>query len=1083
MLASEIYLKQKEILMRSFKTLQFKWKIRLKSPVYLVSLLLTLLVIIAGYSYYQIEEKKVMQLIYQQIDSIAELKAGQIREWLDERKKDAEVLSKSKFFASGLLTLIKKPDTLSMERVRERLELMAKSYGYRQILILNKEDKTIISCGDKPGIVLSPELTEAISRATRYKNVVNTDLHVHEPDGPIHLDIVAPFYHPDDPEKIAQAFIILTVNAADYLFPLIQRWPFKTETAEILLVKREGDEVVFLNELRHRKNTALKFRLPLSLMENPAVRAALSQYGNFKGLDYRGEKVLAYLTPVPNTCWSIVAKMDQREALAGWRTRSTLIILLMISLIIGGLLLTELHWQRREKVNFQRLYQAESQARESRELFRILSESAITGVYLIQDGVFRYVNQALADMFGYKPEELIGKLGNLELTHPDDREMVREYNLRRLSGKTPSIRFDFRGLRKDGSHFYVEAHGTAINYQGKKAIIGTLIDISKRVNLLQEVLNREAEIKATLYSIGDAVISVDPQGRVQMMNPVAERLTGWKEEEARGKHIQEVFNIVNEVSREPAPNPVERVVEEGVVVGLANHTVLISRDGKEYPIADSGAPILDEEGNVLGVILVFRDQTRERKAERQILEAREKLREQNRFLEYLIQNLPGLVYRCKDDRNWTMEYLAGKCREITGYEPEDLIGNKKLSYNDLIIPEHRDYLWEKWQKVLAARDVFEDEYQIRSADGKIKWVWERGRGVYDEQGNLICLEGFITDITEKKKAQEDLVKSEREKSAIFAAINEHVIYQQPDHTIIWANRAAAESIGMKPEELTGKKCYELWHQRTRPCDICPVAEARESGKPCKKEVVTPDGRWWDISGYPMLDDQGRTIGMIEVTSEITERKKAELALKQSLREKEILIREIHHRVKNNMQVISSILNLQSALLDDPRAKAAFKECQYRIKSMAMVHEKLYRAKDLSQIDFSEYLNTLARNIFLDQQVKPDQVQLHLDIDQINLDINKAVPLGLIINELITNAFKHAFRGGRKGNLWVRLKKIGERGVELTVKDDGVGFPKGLDWKKAESLGLVIINTLVEQIDGKIELIPDGGTEFKITFEN
>jgi len=1195
--------------MRSLKELWPKWKKRVKHPVYLVSLVITLLLILFGHNYYRQEEKRVKERVFKEISSVAQLKARQIRDWLDERRADAEVLSKSKFFASGLLAAIQKPDPIAVERVKERLELMARAYKYSRILIIDACQNVFLSYRAEAPSQLSPELLQAMELAVQQRRVINTDLHRYEESGPIHLDVVAPFWDPDDPGKKVQAFIVLTADADVHLFPLIQNWPYPSETAETLLIKREADEVIFLNELRHKKDTALKLRLPLNQTELLAVRAALGQYGNFEGYDYRGEKVLAHLTPVPNTCWSVVSKMDRQEALAGFQKRSIFMMLFLISLIVGGLLIIELFWQRREKVNYQKMYEAEARARESQEIFRTLSESSIVGVYLIQDGVFKYVNQALAEMFGYKPEELIGHLGNLELTHPDDREMVREYNRQRLSGEVKFLRFEFRGLRKDGSFFYAEAHGTVIDYQGKKAIAGTLIDVSERTFLLQEVLNREAELKATLYSIGDAVISTDAQGHILIMNPVAERLTGWKEEEARGKPIQEVFKIINEFSREPVPNPVEKVLEEGLVIGLANHTVLISRDGKEYPIADSGAPISDEEGNILGVILVFRDQTKEREAERQILEAREKLREQNRFLEYLIQNLPGLVYRCKNDRNWTMEYLAGQCRKITGYEPEDLIGNKKLSYNDLIIPEYRDYLWEKWQKVLAAGETFEDEYQIRSADGKIKWVWERGRGVYDEQGNLICLEAFITDITEKKKAQEDLIKSEREKSAIFAAINEHVVYQQPDHTIIWANRAAAESLGMKPEDLIGKKCYELWPQRTRPCDICPVAEARESSQPCKKEVVTPDGRWWEISGYPMLDDQGHIIGMIVVTSEITARKKAEQALKesearfrrlaenardiiyrytfvpkrgfeyvspaatpitgytpeehyadpdlwfkivleedrpllekvsagkvpepivlrwkkkdgsiiwteqinvpiydeagnlvaiegiarditerklaeealkQSLREKEILIREIHHRVKNNMQVISSILNLQSALLEDPRAKAAFKECQYRIKSMAMVHEKLYRARDLSQIDFSEYLNTLAQNIFLDQQVRPEHVQLHLDIDQIKLDINKAVPLGLILNELITNAFKHAFRGGRKGNLWVRLKKIGERGVELTVKDDGVGFPKGLDWKKAESLGLVIINTLVEQIDGKIELIPDCGTEFKITFEN
>lgn len=423
----------------------------------------------------------------------------------------------------------------------------------------------------------------------------------------------------------------------------------------------------------------------------------------------------------------------------------------MISLIIVQLTLTETIWQRREKVNFQRLYEAEARARETEQMFQVLSESSLAGVSLLQDGVFQYVNRALAEMFGYSPEEIIGRLGNIDLTHPDDRPLIHEYNRRRLSGETPSLRFEFRGLRKDGSHFYCEAHGSVVDYRGKKAIIGTVVDITERINLIEELLNKEAEIRAMLYSIGDAVIATDNRGKILVMNPVAEKLTGWLESEAKGRPVQEVFRVINEFTREPVENPVERVLREGTTVAMSNRTVLVSKSGKEFPIADSGAPIIDADGERAGVILVFRDQTAEREARNQILRAREELREKNRFLENLIANLPGMVYRCRNDRDWTMEYIAGTCQEITGYEPEDLINNRKISYNQLIVPEHREYLWKKWQRVLAQRGVFEDEYQIRTADGRIRWVWERGSGVFDRSGNLVCLEGFISDVTEKKR--------------------------------------------------------------------------------------------------------------------------------------------------------------------------------------------------------------------------------------------------------------------------------------------------------------------------------------------
>jgi two-component sensor histidine kinase len=212
-----------------------------------------------------------------------------------------------------------------------------------------------------------------------------------------------------------------------------------------------------------------------------------------------------------------------------------------------------------------------------------------------------------------------------------------------------------------------------------------------------------------------------------------------------------------------------------------------------------------------------------------------------------------------------------------------------------------------------------------------------------------------------------------------------------------------------------------------------------------------------------------------------ERKKAEEALKASLREKEILLREIHHRVKNNMQVISSLLSFHSGRIEDPAAVEMIKDSQQRIRSMALVHEKLYQSKDMSRIDFASYIQSLTMRLFHFLQTDPDRVRIVTELDDISLDINIAVPLGLIINEVVSNAFKHAFPGERAGEIRIALRAEGEGRLVLTVSDNGVGIPEGLDLRNANTLGMQIVSMLVDQIEGTIQFDGGPGTSVRIIF--
>jgi len=219
-----------------------------------------------------------------------------------------------------------------------------------------------------------------------------------------------------------------------------------------------------------------------------------------------------------------------------------------------------------------------------------------------------------------------------------------------------------------------------------------------------------------------------------------------------------------------------------------------------------------------------------------------------------------------------------------------------------------------------------------------------------------------------------------------------------------------------------------------------------------------------------------------IIRDVSERKKAEERILDSLREKDVLLREIHHRVKNNMQIISSLLSLQSQKFQGLEVVEAFRESQDRIRSMALVHEKLYQTRDLSRIDFSDYAKSLTSFLFKTYKTDETRIALKLDLDKVFLDINAAVPCGLILNELVLNALKHAFPDERKGKVTVELRESEAGTVRLTVRDDGVGFPEGIDIAQADTMGLQIVSLLTEQLDGRVEVKRDGGTAFSVSFK-
>jgi two-component sensor histidine kinase len=246
--------------------------------------------------------------------------------------------------------------------------------------------------------------------------------------------------------------------------------------------------------------------------------------------------------------------------------------------------------------------------------------------------------------------------------------------------------------------------------------------------------------------------------------------------------------------------------------------------------------------------------------------------------------------------------------------------------------------------------------------------------------------------------------------------------------------------------------------------------------------IRRDGSQIVVSSRWSLQKNGddERIRFLEINNDITQRKKAEEKVKQSLKEKEMLLKEIHHRVKNNLMVISSLLNLQSQYDKDQEVLGMIKETQSRARSMAIIHERLYQSEDLKTIDFGKYIRTLAMELSRTYRVSPDLVKLHINVEDVKLDINTSIPLGLIVNELVSNSMKHAFPDGRNGEIDIDFY-LKDDVYSLNVCDNGIGFPEDLDFRKTESLGLQLVNTLSGQIDATVELDRSQGTDFIIKF--
>ena len=321
---------------------------------------------------------------------------------------------------------------------------------------------------------------------------------------------------------------------------------------------------------------------------------------------------------------------------------------------------------------------------------------------------------------------------------------------------------------------------------------------------------------------------------------------------------------------------------------------------------------------------------------------------------------------------------------------------------------------------------------------------------------------FLSEQIDAQRRQ--LEESEKKYRSLFELSPKYILVLNLKGKILDLNKATSELIGLKKGKLVGKSIFELGFilpERIKEIkEKLKIIEKGSEVKPYETKLLDSKGNEHYVRVFSRLVKIGGDDLLIVVIEDLTDIKKTQKELEKTVKEKELLIKETYHRVKNNLMIISSLLSLQSRYLKDKRALELFKESENRARSMALIHERLYRSSNLKEIDIAEYLQTVASGIFNSYAIPG--IKLNLDLDKVKMDVELAIPIGLIVNELVTNSLKHAFPEGAEGEVNLKLKSLNDE-ILLEVSDNGVGFPDSLDWQKTSSLGLQLVKSLSDQM--------------------
>ncbi|MCD6162936.1 MAG: PAS domain S-box protein [candidate division Zixibacteria bacterium] len=828
---------------------------------------------------------------------------------------------------------------------------------------------------------------------------------------------------------------------------------------------------------------------------------------------------------------------------------------------------------------------AEEKQQQNSEQYHSIFQSVNDGLLIYNlNGKIIEANSAACKIYGYSHQEILSLSGK-DIAHPEYNHIFE--NFFRQTIDKGQFCCESVDISKDGSFINIEVHGTSFNYHGKPHLLAIIRDITERKKAEATLKEKERHHRRIIETMNDGFGVQDINGNLTYVNDKLCIMLGYNRDELIGHQVKEFLDNNNQNIYQ-AQNAMQDCIGRHPY-----ELVWTTKDKHRINTIISPAPLFDAEGKFTSNFAVITDITNRKKAEKALRESEEKFRE-------VVEMLPEIVWEI--DMNGSVTFVNNRGYEISGYTQEDV--DNGFNAAEFFIPADRTRLKTNIEKLLRGELYRFDDYTALRKNGSTFPVIAQAAAIIKE-GKPVGVRGFLIDITERKKAEEETKNAHAELEQILNSTPDGIRIIDKEFNVLRVNETFCKLSGIDYKENKKLKCHEALRGSKCLTPKCPlnrilkgeeyieydVERERLDGKkiPCiltavpfygqngeligiiesfkditerkraetelyrfaravkqsldgiamigldgtiqfinnawakmhlynpeevhgkhlrifhtkeqlNKEIlptlkIIEQGYGWegevshvrkDGTVFPtwttvtlLRNRDARPIGLVCNARDITGRKRAEGQLKKSLKEKEVLIKEIHHRVKNNLQIISSLLELQSDYIKDNKACKIIKTSQDRVKLMALIHEQLYQSPDLAKIGFAMYVRNLADYLVASYGINSDVIKLEKDLENVYLGIDAAIPCGLIINELITNSIKHAFPDNRPGTIRVELRSLDNHFV-ITVSDDGIGLPENIDSGNTKSLGLQLVNLLEKQTGCTIELDRSHGTAFKIT---